>query len=90
MTESGSFGANLAAVPICGGVELSYRPRQKLTPLPDANHLLVTELPAVEWDCFLWNLPRPLEMRLGEEPWPQEDFATSDRPGTDRTLHQQL
>lgn len=32
---------NLAAVPICGGVELSYRPRQKLTQLPDANHLLV-------------------------------------------------
>ena len=77
---------NLAAVPICGGVELSYRPRQKLTPLPDANHLLVTELPAVEWDCFLWNLPRPLEMRLGEEPWPQEDFATSDRPGGSRDL----
>lgn len=72
---------NLAAVPICGGVELSYRPRQKLTQLPDANHLLVTELPAVEWDCFLWDLPRPLEMRLGAVPWPREDFATSDRPG---------
>jgi len=77
---------NLAAVPVCSGVELSYRPRQKLTPLPDANHLLVTELPAIEWDCFLWNLPRPLEMRLGEEPWPQEDFATSDRPGGSRDL----
>ncbi len=72
---------NLAAVPICGGVDLSYRPRQKLTQLPDANHLLVTELPAVEWDCFLWDLPRTLEMRLGEDPWPAEDFATSDRPG---------
>lgn len=72
---------NLAAVPICGGVDLSYRPRQKLTQLPDANHLLVTELPAVEWDCFLWDLPRPLEMRLGEGSWPAEDFATSDRPG---------
>ena len=72
---------NLAAVPICGGVELSYRPGQKVTQLPDANHLLVTELPALEWDCFLWNLPKPLEMRLGEDPWPQEDFATSDRPG---------
>ena len=56
---------NLAAVPICGGVELSYRPRQKLTPLPDGNHLLVTELPAVEWDCFLWNLPRPLANASG-------------------------
>ncbi len=72
---------NLAAVPICSGVDLSYRPRQKLTQLPDANHLLVTELPAVEWDCFLWDLPRPLEMRLGKDPWPAEDFATSDRPG---------
>ena len=72
---------NLAAIPICGGVELSYRPGQKVTQLPDANHLLVTELPAIEWDCFLWNLPKPLEMRLGEDPWPQEDFATSDRPG---------
>jgi hypothetical protein len=72
---------NLAAVPICGGVELTYRPGQKVTRLPDANHLLVTDLPALEWDCFLWNLPQPLEMRLGAEPWPQEDFATSDRPG---------
>jgi TolB protein len=72
---------NLAAVPICGGVELSYRPRQKVTPLPDANHLLVTQLPAIEWDCFLWSLPQRLELRLGDEPWPQEDFATSDRPG---------
>lgn len=72
---------NLAALPICGGVELSYLPRQKLTQLPDANHLLVTELPALEWDCFLWNLPKPLEMRLGQGPWPEEDFATSDRPG---------
>ena len=72
---------NLAALPICGGVELTYRPGQKVTRLPDAHHLLVTDLPALEWDCFLWNLPQPLEMRLGAEPWPQEDFATSDRPG---------
>jgi hypothetical protein len=72
---------NLAALPICGGVELSYLPRQKLTQLPDAKHLLVTELPALEWDCFLWNMPKPLEMRLGQGPWPEEDFATSDRPG---------
>lgn len=72
---------NLAAVPICGGVMLSYRTGQRVTHLPDANHLLVTELPAIEWDCFLWDLPKPLEMRLGEDPWPQEDFATSDRPG---------
>ncbi|MCL4206479.1 MAG: CehA/McbA family metallohydrolase [Pirellulaceae bacterium] len=72
---------NLAAVPICGGVELSYRPHQRVTPLPDANHVLVTQLPAIEWDCFLWNLPQPLELRLGEEPWPRDDFATSDRPG---------
>ncbi len=72
---------NLAAVPICGDVNLSYRPRQKVRQLPDANHLLVTELPAIEWDCFLWNLPRPVELRLGDDPWPQEDFATPDRPG---------
>lgn len=72
---------NLAAVPICGGVDLSYRPGQRVAQLPDANHLLVTELLALEWDCFLWNLPKPLEMRLGAEPWPEEDFATSDRPG---------
>ena len=72
---------NLAALPICGGVELTYRPGQKVTRLPDAHHLLVTELPALEWDCFLWNLSKPLEMRLGKDPWPQEDFATSDRPG---------
>lgn len=72
---------NLAALPICGGVELSYLPRRKLTQLPDAKHLLVTELAALEWDCFLWNLPKPLEMRLGKGPWPEEDFATSDRPG---------
>jgi hypothetical protein len=42
---------------------------------------LVTEVPALEWDCFLWNLHKPVEMRLGKGPWPQEDFATSDRPG---------
>lgn len=72
---------NLAALPICGGVDLAYRRGQKVTRLPDANHLLVTELPALEWDCFLWNLPQPLEMRLGADPWPQEDFATADRPG---------
>jgi len=72
---------NLAAIPICGGVELSYRAGQRVAQLPDANHLLVTELPAIEWDCFLWDLPKPLEMRLGQDPWPQEDFATSDRPG---------
>lgn len=72
---------NLAAVPICGGGDLSYRPGQRVAQLPDANHLLVTELPALEWDCFLWNLPKPLEMRLGQAPWPEEDFATSDRPG---------
>jgi hypothetical protein len=71
---------NLAAVPVCGGVDLSYLPRQKLTQLPDANHLLVSDVPAVEWDCFLWNLPKPLEMQFGKNPWPQEDFATSDRP----------
>jgi len=71
---------NLAAMPICGGVDLSYRPRQRVTQLPDATHLLVSEVPAVEWDCFLWNLPKPLQMRLGNEDWPREDFATSDRP----------
>ena len=72
---------NLAAVPICSEVHLSYRPRQRVTQLPDANHLLVTELPAIEWDCFLWNLAGPVELRLGDDPWPEEDFATPDRPG---------
>jgi hypothetical protein len=77
---------NLAAVPICGGVELHYRPTQKVTPLPDAKHLLVSRLPAVEWDCFLWNLRAPLDLRLAEEDWPREDWATSDRPGGPRDL----
>jgi hypothetical protein len=72
---------NLAAVPICGGVDLHYRPSQKLTQLPDATRLLVSDLPAVEWDCFLWNLPKQVDLRLGNEPWPDEDFATPDRPG---------
>jgi len=72
---------NLAAIPICGGVDLEYRAGQKVTQLPDAAHLLVSELPALEWDCFLWNLPKPLAMRLGKEDWPREDGATSDRPG---------
>ena len=72
---------NLAAIPICGGVDLEYRAGQKVTQLPDAAHLLVSELPALEWDCFLWNLPKPLAMRLGKEEWPHEDWATSDRPG---------
>lgn len=72
---------NLAAMPICGGVDTSYRPRQRLSRLPDANHLLVTELPAMEWDCFLWNLLTPVELRLGKEPWPRDDSATPDRKG---------
>lgn len=72
---------NLAAIPICGGVDLRYRSGQKVTQLPDSAHLLVSDVPAVEWDCFLWNLPKPVELRLGNEPWPQEDFATPDRPG---------
>ena len=72
---------NLAALPICGGVDLQYRPSQKVTQRPDATHLLVSDVPAVEWDCFLWSLPKPLAMRLGTDDWPQEDFATSDRPG---------
>ena len=62
------------------GAELPPAPEgRRNCPMP--HHLLVTELPALEWDCFLWNLPKPLEMRLGKDPWPQEDFATSDRPG---------
>jgi len=77
---------NLAAVPICGGVELHYRPGQKVTRLPDAKHLLVSQLPAVEWDCFLWNLRAPLDLRLAEEDWPREDWATSDRPGRSTDL----
>jgi len=72
---------NLAAAPICGGVNLHYRPTQKVTQLPDATHLLVSQLPALEWDCFLWNLPKPLTMRLGDEDWPKEDWATPDRVG---------
>src|SRR5262249_1585028 len=72
---------NLAAIPICGGVDLRYRPTEKVRHLPDATHLLVNDVPAVEWDCFLWNLPKPVELRLGNKPWPQEDFATPDRPG---------
>ncbi len=81
---------NLAAIPICGGVDLRYRPGQKVTQLPDARHLLVSELPAVEWDCFLWNLPKPLALRLGDEDWPREDWATSDRPGGSSDLRTSL
>jgi hypothetical protein len=71
-------------------VELSYRAGQRVTQLPDATHLLVSEVPAVEWDCFLWDLPKPLEMRLGKDPWPQDDFATSDRPGGSSDLRTSL
>jgi len=72
---------NLTVIPVCGGVDLQYRPSQRLTQLPDATHLVVSQLPAVEWDCFLWNLPKPLTLRLDNRDWPKEDFATSDRPG---------
>lgn len=77
---------NLAAIPICGGVDLRYHPDQRLAQLPDATHLLVSQIPAVEWDCFLWNLPKPLALRLGDQDWPQEDGATSDRPGGSNDL----
>lgn len=40
-----------------------------------AAHLLVTQVPAVEWDCFLWNLPKPLALRLGSDGWPDRDGA---------------
>ena len=67
---------NVAAIPICGGVDLRYAARQKVTQLPDATHLLVTQVPAVEWDCFLWNLPKPLTCGWATTIGPTEDGAT--------------
>lgn len=81
---------NLVAHPICGGVELKYKPDQRIAQVPDAQHLVVSQVPAVEWDCFLWNLRQPVEMKLGEKPWPTEDFATSDRPGGANELRTSL
>ncbi|MBM4041731.1 MAG: hypothetical protein FJ290_24800 [Planctomycetes bacterium] len=70
---------NLAATPICGGVDLRYRPDQRLTQLPDATHLLVSQLPAVELDCFLWNLTKPLALRLDDQDWPIWTTPTAPR-----------
>lgn len=68
---------NVVAVPVCDNPRLQYRADQKVTLLPDATHLLVTQMPAVEWDCFLWNLPKPLALRLGDDDWPDGDGTTA-------------
>ena len=38
----------------------------------------MTNIPATEWDCFYWNLPKPLALRLGDADWPNPDGAKPD------------
>lgn len=68
---------NVAAIPVCAEPLLRYQPQQRVTPLPDAEHLLVTQVPALEWDCFLWDVPKPWTLRLDGGDWPDRDGTTA-------------
>lgn len=69
---------NIVGTPVCNGAKVRYSVDQTVAQLPDAMHLSVTNIPATEWDCFYWNLPKPLALRLGDADWPNPDGTKPD------------